>query len=126
MELFQVIPNIIFMRIIIKKLAYLLLMLSIAGSSAQALYASSFDKCEHHDHNASPEHHMNMKNQHSQQAHQCCDDDCGCDSKSTTQINLPADSSLFQYDFSQAEISVDIISQHKQVFINPLLKPPIE
>jgi len=112
------------MRIITKKIAYLLLMLAIAGSSGQALYATSLHNCEHHN-TATAEHHSSMDEQHSQHSGQRCDDNCGCDLKFSEQTSLPADLTLFQCGFSQAEISADIAPQYKQYILNTLLRPPI-
>jgi len=106
-----------------KKLAYLLLMLAIAGASSQALYAASLHNCEHHD--SAAEHPVPMDEQYSQHDEPCCDDNCGCDLKLSVETSLPASLIMFQYDFSPAEISTDMTSQYTQYFHNPLLRPPI-
>jgi len=117
------------MRILLKRLAYLLLTLALTNMSVLAVYAGSIHHCDsekndqqslQQTHHQTPDH-----CQHKQSTKNCsCDNNCGCGIHIISQATFLPEAELFLFRKIRLENTSLISHQYSKDIFNPLLRPP--
>jgi len=113
------------MQFIFKKLAYLLLTLTLFGLSAQMLFTSSFQHPELKKNVTQINYNTSSHCQQKQFQYFFICEQCSCDMHITTLANFLAATKLFLHTENFADNTVEVPTHYTQPFQRPLLPPPI-